>query len=71
MDWKAAIERLTDAGMPLEDVAVEMGVTTNALREILAERTKSPRAAAAIKLLALIERGPADKPSTTDARDAA
>lgn len=64
MNWKSAIELLTAAGMPLDDIAAEMGVTTNAIREILAGRTKSPRAAAAIKLLSLIERGHAAKPAS-------
>jgi len=53
MNWKKHIHALLDAGMTLDKIAASMGVTTNAVREILAGRTKSPRADAAIRLLRL------------------
>lgn len=53
MDWKSRIEALTAASVSLDIIASAMGVTVNALREILAGRTKSPRYEAATKLLAL------------------
>jgi len=53
MDWKKHILTLLNAGMTRDQIAAAMGVTTNAVREILAGRTKSPRADAAIRLLSL------------------
>ena len=53
MDWKSHIERLLSAGATVDQLAVGMGVTPNAVREILAGRTKSPRAEAAFKLAAM------------------
>lgn len=56
MDWKTRIERLLAADVPLKSIADEMGVTPNAVREVIAERSKSPRADAAIRLLDLYAR---------------
>jgi len=53
MDWKKHILTLLNAGMTRDQIAAAMGVTTNAVREILAGRTKSPRADAAIRLLSI------------------
>lgn len=53
MDWKSHIEGLLSAGATVDLLAVGMGVTPNAVREILAGRTKSPRADAAFKLAAM------------------
>lgn len=53
MDWKPCIRSLEAANVSLDEIASAMGVTTNAIREILANRTKSPRASAAFKLMAL------------------
>lgn len=50
MDWKAHIEQLIAAGATPAGIAEKIGVTTNAVREILAGRTKQPRASAGIKL---------------------
>lgn len=53
MDWKSHIEGLLSAGATVDQLAVGMGVTPNAVREILAGRTRSPRAEAAFKLAAM------------------
>lgn len=53
MDWKAHIEKLIGAGATPAMIADRIGVTANAVREILAGRTKSPRASAAFKLAKL------------------
>lgn len=53
MDWKSHIEGLLSAGATVDLLAVGMGVTPNAVREIRAGRTKSPRADAAFKLAAM------------------
>ncbi|ADV26989.1 hypothetical protein Psesu_1139 [Pseudoxanthomonas suwonensis 11-1] len=53
MEWKTRIQSLIDAGIQLDAIAARMEVTPNALREILAGRTKAPRAAAAFRLAAL------------------
>lgn len=50
MDWKSHIQVLLGAGATVDAVAAGMGVTPNAVREILAGRTKSPRADAAFRL---------------------
>ncbi|WP_267257557.1 helix-turn-helix domain-containing protein [Stenotrophomonas maltophilia] len=50
MDWKSHIEVLLSAGATVEQLASGMGVTPNAVREIRAGRTRSPRADAAFKL---------------------
>jgi transcriptional regulator with XRE-family HTH domain len=51
MNWKTRIRTLLDSGLSIDDVAAGMGVTPNAVREIMAGRTKAPRAEAAIRLL--------------------
>ncbi len=53
MNWKTILNDLFAVPLTIEQVAAEMGVTPNALREILAGRTVSPRFEAATKLLAL------------------
>jgi len=53
MNWKKHIHALREAGMTLEQIAEAMGVSTSAIYELLAGRTKSPRADAAIRLLNL------------------
>jgi transcriptional regulator with XRE-family HTH domain len=53
MDWKSHIEGLLSAGATVDQLAVGMGVTPNAVREILAGRTKAPRAEAAFRLAAM------------------
>lgn len=50
MDWKSHILLLLGAGATVDQVASGMGVTPNAVREIIAGRTKSPRADAAFRL---------------------
>ncbi|KXB20318.1 hypothetical protein [Xylella fastidiosa] len=54
MDWKARIKILIDGGATVDSIAAHMGVTPNAVREILAGRTKSPRADAAFRLASLM-----------------
>lgn len=51
MNWKSHIEALLRAGESFNSIATAAGVTPNALREIVAGRTRSPRADAAIRLL--------------------
>ena len=51
MDWKLRIDEHLAAGATVDEIARHMGVTGNAVREILAGRTKQPRANAAMKLL--------------------
>lgn len=53
MDWKTHIEQLMEAGATPALIADRIGVTANAVREVLAGRTKSPRADAAFKLAKL------------------
>ncbi|HHW4685691.1 MAG TPA: hypothetical protein ACQGQG_10450 [Xylella sp.] len=53
MDWKARIKSLIKAGATVDAIAAHMGVTPNAVREILAGRTKAPRADAAFRLASL------------------
>lgn len=53
MDWKSHIEGLLSAGATVDQVAAGMGVTPNAVREIRAGRTRSPRADAAFRLAAM------------------
>lgn len=53
MDWKSHIEMLIAQGATPDAIAQRIGVTANAVREIVAGRTKSPRAAAAFKLAKL------------------
>lgn len=56
MNWKAHIELLLATGWTVAEIAVEVGVTGNAIREISSGRTKSPRGDAALKLAALAPR---------------
>ncbi|WP_414540445.1 helix-turn-helix domain-containing protein [Stenotrophomonas forensis] len=53
MDWKFHIEWLLSAGATVDQLAAGMGVTPNAVREIRAGRTRSPRADAAFRLAAM------------------
>ncbi|WP_075677675.1 hypothetical protein [Stenotrophomonas sp. TD3] len=53
MDWKSHIEELLSAGATVNELAAGMGVTANAVREIRAGRTRSPRADAAFRLAAM------------------
>jgi hypothetical protein len=53
MDWKSHIEGLLSAGATVDQLAAGMGVTANAIREIRAGRTRSPRAEAAFRLAAM------------------
>lgn len=53
MDWKSHIEELLNAGATVNELAAGMGVTANAVREIRAGRTRSPRADAAFRLAAM------------------
>ncbi|AIL08666.1 helix-turn-helix transcriptional regulator [Stenotrophomonas maltophilia] len=53
MDWKSHIEGLLSAGATVDQLARGMGVTPNAIREIRAGRTRSPRADAAFRLAAM------------------
>lgn len=53
MDWKSHIEGLLGAGATVDQLASGMGVTSNAIREIRAGRTRSPRADAAFRLAAM------------------
>lgn len=69
MDWKAHIKSLVAAGASIEEVAIRMGVTGNAVREILAGRTKAPRADAAFRLANLRPADFSAKPQ--EAKDAA
>ncbi len=54
MDWKSQIQGLIGAGATVDSVAAGMGVTPNAVREILAGRTKAPRADAAFRLARMV-----------------
>ena len=63
MDWKLRIEQLLADGSTVDQVARHMEVTPNAVREILAGRTKQPRANAAMKLLTFQRPGPPAAPS--------
>lgn len=49
--WKDRINALVAAGESIDAIALAMGVTPNAVREIIAGRTASPRADAAMRLL--------------------
>ncbi|RZZ81425.1 hypothetical protein [Pseudoxanthomonas winnipegensis] len=50
MDWRSHIRSLVDAGAPIGVIAAHMQVSPSAVSEILAGRTKSPRADAAFRL---------------------
>lgn len=53
MDWKAHINSLISFGWTVSQLSDRMGVSDQAVREILAGRTKAPRADAAIRLAAI------------------
>lgn len=53
MEWKTCIQELIARNVSVGEIASAMGVTDNAVREVLSNRTKQPRANAAMKLLAL------------------
>lgn len=53
MDWQTRIRELLAREVSIGEIAVSMGVTDNAVREVLSGRTKQPRADAALGLLAL------------------
>lgn len=54
MDWKSQIQGLIGAGATVDSIAAGMGVTPNAIREILAGRTRAPRAEAAFRLARMV-----------------
>ncbi|MBS0229668.1 MAG: hypothetical protein JSS52_00710 [Proteobacteria bacterium] len=56
MNWQSVINSLIGSGLSIDDIATEMGVTANAVREITAGRTKSPRYEAAMRLIALCKK---------------
>lgn len=56
MDWQKCISSLQAAGVSVDQIAGEIGVTGNAIREVVAGRTKAPRANAALKLLDLCQK---------------
>ncbi|WP_315388715.1 hypothetical protein [uncultured Stenotrophomonas sp.] len=58
MDWKSQIQGLISAGATVDSIASGMGVTPNAVREVLAGRTKAPRADAAFRLARMVDAGP-------------
>lgn len=55
MDFRACITALKQSGLSINQIAGEIGVTGNAVREVVAGRTKSPRASAAMRLIDLCE----------------
>lgn len=67
MDFRKCMTDLRSDGLSVSEIAEEIGVTDSAVREVIYGRTKAPRAAAALKLLALCaQRGipvPAEAPS--------
>ncbi|MGA6182793.1 hypothetical protein ACPEH1_16900 [Stenotrophomonas sp. NPDC077421] len=58
MDWKSQIQGLIGAGATVDSIAAGMGVTPNAVREIIAGRTKAPRADAAFRLARMVDAEP-------------
>lgn len=61
MDWKSQIQGLIGAGATVDSIAAGMGVTPNAIREILAGRTRAPRADAAFRLARMVGENPNDQ----------
>jgi len=61
MDWKSQIQGLIGAGATVDSIAAGMGVTPNAIREILAGRTRAPRADAAFRLARMVGETPIDQ----------
>lgn len=62
MDWKSQIQGLIGAGATVDSIAAGMGVTPNAIREILAGRTRAPRADAAFRLARMVGEVAAEQP---------
>lgn len=62
MDWKSQIQGLIGAGATVDSIAAGMGVTPNAIREILAGRTRAPRADAAFRLARMVGEAAAEQP---------
>ncbi|MAX61513.1 MAG: hypothetical protein CMK46_06745 [Porticoccus sp.] len=67
MTWKQRIDELMLSGESVDSIARHMGVTANAVREIIKGRTAAPRADAAISLLALHQSLIRSTPSTSEA----
>lgn len=55
MDWPTRINDLLAVKFTVDSIAQEMGVTPNAVREIIAGRTKAPTGMAAVSLHRLHE----------------
>lgn len=64
MDWKKCISQLQAAGLTIDQISAEAGVTANAVREVVAGRTKQPRANAALRLVWLCSRHGIETPVT-------
>lgn len=67
MDWKSQIQGLIGAGATVDSIAAGMGVTPNAIREILAGRTRAPRADAAFRLARMVGEAPIEQANPRDA----
>ncbi|HFT7004392.1 TPA: hypothetical protein ACGRP0_004449 [Stenotrophomonas maltophilia] len=67
MDWKSQIQGLIGAGATVDSIAAGMGVTPNAVREVLAGRTKAPRADAAFRLARMVKNLNAEQGSASEA----
>lgn len=67
MDWKSQIQGLIGAGATVDSIAAGMGVTPNAVREVLAGRTKAPRADAAFRLARMVKDLSAQQGSPSEA----
>lgn len=63
MDWKNRIQELTARDLSISDIADFMGVTDNAVREVLSGRTKQPRANAALRLIELCAKHKVGQPA--------
>ena len=53
MDWKPHVSQLIASGATVSGIAARIGVTPNAVRELMAGRTKQPRGMAAVRLAKL------------------
>jgi lambda repressor-like predicted transcriptional regulator len=71
MDWKKCISALQAAGLSIDQISAEAGVTANAVREVVAGRTKQPRANAALRLVGLCCRHGITPPTVADTRESA
>lgn len=56
MEWQTRIKELLARNVSVGEIAASMGVTDNAVREVLSGRTKQPRADAAMGLIALCQK---------------